>query len=130
MGYERHDAIVVTSMFEEAVSKAHAEAGRLMANTSAYVSEITPVAVNGFTSFFVAPDGSKEGWADSDRAEEARAPFVRWLCDAGERGVWLDWVEVNFGGDDADHLRVRGEYDEEWRVAPEATDGEGEAVDG
>lgn len=117
MGYERHDAIVVTSCFEEALREAHIEATRRFADVMAHVTPITPAGVNAYQSFLVAPDGSKEGWKDSDDAEVKRTEFVQWMRDAHDRGVYLDWVEVNFGGDGPEQIYVRGEYDDEWRAA-------------
>lgn len=58
------------------------------------VSPITKPIVNGSSSFFVAPDGSKEGWAHSTRADEARQEFKQFL-----KRTTLSWVEVMFGGD-------------------------------
>jgi hypothetical protein len=34
------------------------------------VTEIVPSRTNGFSSFMVAPDGSKEGWANSNEGDE------------------------------------------------------------
>lgn len=106
MGYHRHHAIVVTSWREASVLKAHAEAERLFGDTRAHVTPISPVAVNGYTSFAVLPDGSKEGWPDSDRPDDAREAFKAYLSDMQTEGSWCSWVEVNFGGDDGDYLAV------------------------
>lgn len=58
---------------------------------------ITPIAsgiANDLYSFMIAPDGSKEGWDTSNRADEAREEFVDYL-----RTVSCDFVEILFGGD-------------------------------
>ena len=62
MGYICHHAIVVTSSFEATLSDAWIKARQLFANVSPIVSS----PLNGYRSFFVAPDGSKEGWDESD----------------------------------------------------------------
>ncbi len=35
--------------------------------------------INGYLSFFVAPDGSKEGWSESQNGDEAREKLTLWL---------------------------------------------------
>lgn len=111
MGYMRHHAIIATSWDEKHLLPAHVKARDLFEGTKAYVSEITPPAQNGYVSFFVAPDGSKEGWADSDIAEAARDAFVFWLEQQRyeDHSSWLDWVEVQFGDDEGDTRVMRGD---------------------
>lgn len=121
MGYHRHHAIVVTSFHDRYIEVAHAEAERVFEGT-APVTPITAAAVNGFRSFLVAPDGSKEGWADSDRGDAAREQFVAWLRGAGNDGIYVSWVEVNFGGDDGDMIGVRGAYGRIWGRADDEAD--------
>src|SRR4051812_1841765 len=104
MGYIRHDAIVVTgadSAWSEDLTAAHSKALDVFAGSNVYVSGLTPAAVNGSQSFLIAPDGSKEGWNDSDQGDELRASYIAWLLDEDSL---VDWVAVNFGGDDADHI--------------------------
>lgn len=107
MGYHRHHAIVVTSWQEESVRKAWAAAREAFDGVQAHVSEITPVAINGYASFLVAPDGSKEGWNESNDNDAARDRYVNWLRHASDYSVWVSWVEVNFGGDDPSYVGVR-----------------------
>jgi hypothetical protein len=120
MGYIRHDAIVVTGEDYESrayMTEAHAKAQGVFAGSNVYVSGLTPVAVNGSQSFLIAPDGSKEGWSNSDEGDERRAAYIEWLL---ANDTLVDWVAVNFGGDDADHIRARGKWDDDWRTAPPA----------
>lgn len=107
MGYHRHHGMIVTSWREESIEDAHAKAESLFANTPAHVTPISPPAVNGYRSFAVLPDGSKEGWGESDRADEAREAFKAYLFDMKSKGSWCDWVLVNFPGDERDYLTVR-----------------------
>lgn len=111
MGYMRHHAIIVSSYSEERIAPAHTTARDLFADTHAHVSNVTPPAMNGYVSFFVAPDGSKEWWPDSDRAEAARNAFVEWLERQRfeDASSWLDWVEVQFGDDEGDTRVTRGD---------------------
>lgn len=112
MGYFRHHAIVVTSSGDH-LDHAHAEAVRTFEGTTASVTAPTSAAMNGYRSFLVAPDGSKEGLGESDRAEAAREQFVAWLREHS----MTSWVEVSFGGDDADMIGARGPHGRLWGVA-------------
>lgn len=118
MGHMRHHAIVVTSCNDEVLEAAHAEALRICSaveesplspGLALSVSEITPRVMNKYRSFFVAPDGSKEGWERSNAGDRARNAIISWL--EGRRfpdgSSHLDWVEVQFGDDDKQTLVVR-----------------------
>ena len=92
MGYIVHHTIVVTCWKRDDIDLAHAEAVRLGMQVSAPVEG----AINGDFSFFVAPDGSKEGWEDSTLGDGRRTKLKAWLRTSG---IYCDWVEVAFGGD-------------------------------
>lgn len=94
MGYMRHHAIIVTTKYggREAIVPAHLKAIDLF--DPRQVSEIAEAPVNGYYSFCIFPDGSKEGWDDSDTGDRARDAMVEWLV-----GQSLDWVEVQYADD-------------------------------
>lgn len=98
MGYMRHHAIVVTSGIGDFIEKAHAKAEYCFP----WVSPISPSAINGYQSFFVPPDGSKEGWEDSDLGDVNRKLFFEWLESQqyGDDSSPFDWVCVQYGDDD------------------------------
>lgn len=106
MGYLRPTAIIVGASYgdppwiEVAHAKAHDIFGRH--EMSGLVSEIVNGVTNNERSFFVAWDGSKEGWEQSDEGDEARAEFVAWLRAQayGDGSSPIDWVELQYGGDD------------------------------
>ncbi len=93
MGYTRHHAIVVSSWNKEHIDAAHRVADELKMS----VSEVVHSEMNGILSFFVAPDGSKEGWEDSDIGDVSRSTFKAWIR---ESGFYLKWVEVQYGDDE------------------------------
>lgn len=112
MGYIRHHAVVVTSWDDDLLDEARNKAVELFsqARASAFVeaggmerlvSPIVEGVMNGFRSFFVAPDGSKEFWEHSNLAERARTAFVEWLATQRypDGSSSLHWVEVQFGDD-------------------------------
>ena len=98
MGYVRHDAIVVTSWQREALEAAAEKARNLGLEVLGPSADVT----NGIATFLVCPDGSKEGWDESDEFDEKRAQFLAYLN--GERyadnSSCLSWVALAYGSDD------------------------------
>lgn len=92
VGTIHHHAIVVTDSEEADLKAAHAKAVEL----GMLVTNITEPGVNGYQSFLVAPDGSKEWWPESYAGNERRKQFMEWLCDP-KNPAHVDWVEVSFG---------------------------------
>lgn len=97
MGYMRHNAIIVTSCLN--IDEAHDKAVELF--NSKCVTDICPSIVNGYGTFVVVPDGSKEGWDTSDIFDVMRDKFVGWLKDQvyEDGSSPIDWVEVQYGDD-------------------------------
>lgn len=110
-----HHALIVSSWNVEAMEKAHqvvagilrdyvaAHGGPDIADASALLTPLAPYIVNGGASFAVLPDGSKEGWGDSDNGDSARDRIAEWLdAQAYDDGSNVyDWVELSFPGDDS-----------------------------
>lgn len=93
MGYIKHHAIIVTG-HAGYIEAAHDKA-KLIFNR---VTEITEAATNGYKSFLIPPDGSKEGWGESNRGNERRDEYVAWLRSTN--APWVSWVEISYPGDD------------------------------
>lgn len=113
----RHHAIIVTSWDEKLIQAAHAKACEAFEYIKAKnVSPISPQAVNFYQSFAVFPDGSKEGWADSNAGDGSRNMLVSWLQSQvdEEDNPLLDWVEVQYGDDEHD-TRIVSDSDEHLR---------------
>ncbi len=98
MSYMRHHAIVVTSFVPGRVRLARKAAKGL----GCVSSKVTYSGLNGCESLFVAPDGSKEDWPESDTGDARRASFIAWLnsqrYDDGSSPY--AWVEVQYGHSD------------------------------
>lgn len=94
MGYIRHDAIVVTSWKPRLIDAARNKAVEL----GMTVSEVIESPTNGYSSFLIAPDGSKEGWESSYRGDDSREEWVAWMRLQPDN--WVDWVAINYGGDE------------------------------
>ena len=96
MGIFHHHAIVVTSCDYDSIDRAHRQAITCRLSPS----EITPKVVNGYRSFFIPPDGSKEGWDASNFGDERRSQFLAWLRAESKkpgRSFCGEWIAVNFG---------------------------------
>ena len=95
MGYIKHHAIVVTCWNDKHIEQAHA----LAVENELRPTEITPSAVNGQRSFLIPPDGSKEGWEESDNGNDRRDAWIKTMEHLADKN-YCDWCEVRFGGDD------------------------------
>lgn len=122
MGYMRHNAIVVSSWKEDLLEQAHAKAVELDCSVSAITGEVT----NGYRSFLVAPDGSKEGWDESNEGDARRDALAAWL-DAQryeDDSTSLQWIEVQYGDENLHSCIVRDSDDAaRWRYRNRSLEG-------
>jgi hypothetical protein len=102
VGYIRHHAIVVTGYADalDKLERVRKEAVRLCEAVSGIVASQR----NGYASFFIAPDGSKEGWGASADAEIHRDQFLRYLQATAPE---LIWIEVQYGDERGENLVTR-----------------------
>jgi len=109
MGYIRHHGMIVTSYDEERIEAAH-EKARDIGMT---VTEVVESPVNGYRSFCVAPDGSKEGWDASEKGDAQRDELVSWLESKSfeDGSAPYDWAEVQYGDEMGDNELLRSEAD-------------------
>lgn len=114
MGYVVHHAIVVTSWNYDRLRVARDKAFELLPGL---VTEIIETRVNRDYSFFVGPDGSKEGWEESDEGDRQRDQFIAWLNTQRheDHSTWLHWAEVAYSSDDRNAKVTR----HAWERAPE-----------
>ena len=102
----RHHTIVVCSWNEQLLSSIHFEAVTIF---NEQASNIVKSKMNGYYSFFVAPDGSKEGWEDSDEGNKKRDEFIKYLkthkYEDGSSSI--SWVEIQFGDDEGETKILR-----------------------
>lgn len=97
MGYTKHHAIVVSSWDADLLKSARVAAVAL----DLCVSNSVDGTANGYASFLVAPDGSKEGWASSDKGDDRRGEFIEFLKGKSfeDGSTALAWVELSFNDD-------------------------------
>lgn len=118
MGYIRHHALVVTSWGNERLNSflAHAAECELLRCSNAVHS-----AWNYYWTVLVSPDGSKEGWEESDVGDRERAGLVAWLDDQRypDGGSSFKWALVQYGDDECETRIVdHSEAEERRQVDP------------
>lgn len=118
MGYHLHHAIIVSTWSAERLRLIHAKVLEIAGghDFAGLVSAISETGMNGYCSFCIFPDGSKEGWDHSNRGDEFREAVKRMLIAGAAEGMWSSWVEVAFAGDDPDETAVidhSGKYDDD-----------------
>ncbi len=106
MGYMRHHAIVVTGFDIDGTKTARQGAVELAAkfDNPCAISELSEKATNGYRSFLIAPDGSKEGWVESKQGEEFRAAVIEYF--QSQDGLYISWCLVQFGDEAGDQKMI------------------------
>lgn len=102
MGYMRHHAIVITTFDKQKALKAHEVAKEYFdGDTVKLVTPIMTSAVNTCFTFVITPDGSKEGWAESESGDVRRENMIRWMESQRyeDHSSPYDWAEVQYGDD-------------------------------
>jgi len=119
MWYMKHHAIVVTGLDQDKLKEARKKiigeaietgiATKETIDLRCLVSKIVMSFSNGYGSFFIAPDGSKEGWATSDDGDSLRDKAIKILdsykYDDGSSP--FSWVEVQYGDEQSLTLAKR-----------------------
>ena len=98
MGCMKHHAIIVHSNDEILIKEAHEKAIELKINPS----ELLFTCVNGFRSFFIPTDGSKEEWAESNIGDQKRNLFMSY-CNSlkyEDGSNLITAIEIEYAGDD------------------------------
>ena len=98
MGYIKHNTIIVIG-YDEKLKDAHTKAVELF---SGLVTEIKKSWANEYESFAIITSGSKSGWGDKEKWEDAEYEFFKY-CEKfrwEDNGVAVDVASIEFGGDD------------------------------
>jgi hypothetical protein len=97
MGTINHNAIIATTWNEDVAVQFQSWIEAQSLHEDSIVSLIS--RSNRYTTFFVGPDGSKEGWPQSDYGDKVREQIKkRFALDNYEDGSspW-NWIEVGYG---------------------------------
>ena len=106
MGYTRHHTIIVTGWNLERTEKIRDKIKKEC--TTLRPTKVHVSATEGYGTFFIGPDGSKEGWPDSDAGDNDRNIIINLLESTRfeDGSSPFDWVEIEYGGDDkVSHVR-------------------------
>lgn len=110
MGYIKHNAMIITSDgYSEAMTRFDKVYNKAKELFDDLVSEPIKSNMNGYISFFIAPDGSKEGWDVSDEGDSNR----KILC------AYIDSLSFEDGSNAIKYVDVS--YDEEHDTEVEKT---------
>ena len=91
MGLIQHYAIVATTWNEESADALDQWISSLQKADKELFTPRMGSWVNGYITYVLVPDGSKEGWALSRIGDSLRDRFIARL------GKNWEWVEVSFG---------------------------------
>ncbi len=89
MGVRINNVILVASA-REMTEEAHTKARKIFKNYRHLVGKVCH-SMNFLSSFTIHPDGSNEGWKESDEMDKLRAKFCKWLNKND-----IDFIEVAF----------------------------------
>jgi hypothetical protein len=93
MSQRLHHAIIVSSDIPSSLKEAYHEAMRIFGTG---ISGIHYHKYNGGASFYIPPDGSSEGWAESQAGDTRRDEYLEFLAALRAREAWVQWVEVRW----------------------------------
>jgi hypothetical protein len=94
-----HHAIIVSTSIPEHAVEPYNEALRIFGTG---ISPILYAKYNGVASFYIPPDGSSDGWAESQAGDARRDEYLEVLTQLLGKGVSVQWVEVRWGDDDGE----------------------------
>jgi hypothetical protein len=106
MGTIQHHAVIATTWSEGQVQRIRDWVATLpeldSLSWSCAVKDrfaFSPAVMNGYVTVTLCPDGSKEGWEDSDEGDNLRALFIQELKKADYEDGSNPWaiVEVGYG---------------------------------
>ena len=78
MGYIKHEAVLATTWDDANVAELRKKLAEWSQEDQARVL-IGPSTMNGYVTVILVPDGSKEGWDESDKWDVLRAHFLSFL---------------------------------------------------
>lgn len=121
MGHMLHHVVIVIGANmgdRDWMGEAHAKATALGLDPTPMVR----APINAFRTFMVPPDGSKEGWEESDKGEGQRIKFTDWLDEQRyeDGSTPLHWAHVAIGDDDSDETGIVDSWANTGEAAGEA----------
>lgn len=94
MGLIQHNAMIATTLSVEEFSRVRLA---IEARDDRDLFTFNQTKINAYHTIIIPPDGSKEGWDDSDAGDSRR----QWLIELIQQGPYIggywDYVDVSFG---------------------------------
>lgn len=99
MGYVKHHSIAITTFDKDLILSARSNAVQIFGESS--VTEIILSKINMYFTIFIAPDGSKEGWEESDKGDSDRNQMIKWIesMKHEDDSNSIDYCEFSYGSD-------------------------------
>lgn len=104
MGLIQHHAVLATTWSEDEVSRIRKWVDEIaLRGVGGYDPRSRFLfgdrQINGFVTVVLAPDGSNEGWDDSDFGDTIRYEFIQAirLAEYDDGSSPWDWIEVGYG---------------------------------
>ena len=91
MSWTKHNIITITSFSEDDLNKAIIGADLVFSKGMITKPLMSPT--NGFYTFMIGPDGSKEGWPESDEGDAQRKQYLNWLR---EKNLMIHACHISF----------------------------------
>jgi len=100
MGIDQHECLVVTRhgfSSLDSIQEARARADEIFAGEM--VSSVMRSPMNDYSTFVIAPSGSKVGWADAKEHHERLRAFLAYLSSIhfDDGSTPFDWILVSYG---------------------------------
>lgn len=111
MGYIRYHALIITDSGYPESKKLIKKVHRMSKDkaidymgTSKIVSPLVYSPINGHISFFIAPDGSKEGWESSELGDNMRDSIIDFIDSLKyeDGSSCIRYTEVFYGDEDGE----------------------------
>lgn len=99
MGIENNNAIIATTWNENELKKIKKWVDAIQDNLWRNLFLFSDKVINGLYTVVMVPDGSKEGWPESDHGDKLRNEFINLLEEADHNdgsSPW-DFVEIGYG---------------------------------
>jgi len=95
MGTINHDVVIATTCFSEEIERVT----KWLFNQDEITKDMFTISTpktNGYVTVFCGPDGSKEGWEESDTGDKIRHAFLEFIHAHDTSSLWR-WVTVSYG---------------------------------
>jgi hypothetical protein len=98
MGVENNECVIATTWNNDAMQKVKDWVAELDDEKQSLFAFV-PSLINAKETLFLAPDGSKKGWATAKQGEVLRSQLIELLesFDYEDSSSPFDWVEVGYG---------------------------------